>query len=152
MSSSKIIFAALFVLGASAVTCSARLGETFDECQTRYGLLVKVDSGSRSDYPQFCFQKDGIEIRVRFLNSHSAQEVFTGLAGKMSDTSVADLLNANAQGSTWSAIDVGHAKTYTRQDAKATAHYIRSKDPRRDTLTLETAEFTQIFKAPGTGF
>jgi hypothetical protein len=153
INSAKIFVAALTVFSASAVTCSARLAETFEECQARYGLLVKVENGSRADYPQYCFQKDGIEIRIRFLNAHSGQEIFTGSAGAMSDLAIADILNANGQGSTWSSTTVGHARVYIRADNKAIAQYTRRKDGRgHASLTLETTEFKQTFQAPGTGF
>jgi hypothetical protein len=114
---------------------------------------VKVDSKLRPDFPQYCFVKDGIEIRIRFFNSHSAQETFSGIDNNLTDLTVAEILNANAQGSTWSPMKVGHAMAYTRQDKKATAQYVRSRGKSKsDTLTVQTGEFAQIIKGPGTDF
>jgi hypothetical protein len=59
--------------------CCARIGETLDECTARYGPMQKLENATGkfySEYPQYCFSFQNILIRVRFLNSRSAQEEF----------------------------------------------------------------------------
>jgi len=131
----------------------ARLGETFGQVQSRYGILVKVDNVTRADYPQFFFQKDGMEIRVRFVNGKSAQEIFSASASNL-QTAAAEILNSNTQGSTWSSTAIGKSTEYMRADGKATAQYIRPKksEDRVAVLQIQTIEFNRAFNPTGVEF
>jgi hypothetical protein len=63
----------------NSALCQARIGETLDECTARYGPMLKIENATGkffSDYPQHCFSFEGVLIRVRFLQGHSAQEEF----------------------------------------------------------------------------
>src|SRR5438270_4135276 len=59
--------------------CQARIGETLEECQARYGILLRLEVGDQSfhpEYPQYCFKLGEVNIRVRLYNGKSAQELF----------------------------------------------------------------------------
>ena|SRR6266436_8578765 len=72
-------------------TVFARIGETLDECQTRYGVMIGTDMMARSDYPAYVFRKDGVEIRVRLYNGKSAQEIFFGIGKEMTREQLLDI-------------------------------------------------------------
>lgn len=131
----------------------ARLGETFDQVQSRYGLLTKVDNVARADYPQYVFSNDGLEIRVRFVNGKSAQEIFTGTTDKL-QTVAAQILNSNAQGSTWSSTAVGKTTEYLRAGGNATAQYTRPRlsNAQSAVLRIQTTEFNRAFNPSGAAF
>lgn len=84
---------------------SARLGETVEQCRTRYG---KETLGEAEANGSGRFEKNGIVIRVEFRRgkaveisfSHRSKgitDIFTGLP----DATVQGLLDANAGGSEW---------------------------------------------------
>ena len=147
---------AILALACFVVPSSwGRLGETFDQVQGRYGLLVKVDNVTRPDCPQYFFQKDGMEIRVRFVNGKSAQEIFSASSSDMRNAA-AEILSSNAEGSTWSSIAVGKSTEYIRADGKATAQYLRPKKSehgdRPAVLQIQTLEFNRAFNPDGVQF
>ncbi len=72
----------LVILVMPLSTGFARIGETFGECQTRYGVMIGTDV-TNPVYPACVFRKDGIEIRVRFYNATSAQEIFFGIESEL---------------------------------------------------------------------
>jgi len=150
----QILVVGVFALALVVIPNSwARLGDTFDQVQSRYGLLVKVDNVTRADYPQYFFQKDGIEIRVRFVDGRSAQEIFSAAVPNLR-TVAAQILNSNGQGSTWSSTAVGKSTEYMRADGKATAQYIRPKqsDSRLAVLQIQTTEFNRAFNPTAVDF
>lgn len=89
----KTFFAVIF-LSYTVSGAFARLGETLDECQARYGVMIGTDM-SRSDYPAYVFRKDGIEIRVRLYNGKSAQEIFFGITSELSAEKIQQIDRAN---------------------------------------------------------
>ncbi len=109
----------------------ARLGETLDQCEARYGRktgeLVAVAGVDSATEKVFTFIKDHINIAVVFRDDVSIREVFTAQPGdSLSESRVEDLLNANADGSTWKmtveSVASGWRK-YERTDGKALAAY-----------------------------
>lgn len=83
-----------FLLLLFASTGFARIGETLDECQSRYGVMISTDM-TRPDYPAYVFRKDGIEVRVRLLNGKSAQEIFFGIGTEMKHLQIQQIETAN---------------------------------------------------------
>lgn len=72
----KLLLGTLLLLPTLAL---ARIGETLDQCQLRYGVMLRVNVGDgkfHPEYPQYCYQMGDIEIRVRLYNGVSAEEVF----------------------------------------------------------------------------
>jgi predicted transcriptional regulator len=74
---------ALSILISLSGAALARVGETFEECVQRYGILQRVESQFRPEYPQYCFKLGDVEIRVRFYLERSAQEMYMGADGKL---------------------------------------------------------------------
>jgi hypothetical protein len=71
-------------------TASARIGETFGECQARYGVMIGTDV-TNPVYAACVFRKDGIEIRVRFYNGTSAQELFFGIESELTQPQMREI-------------------------------------------------------------
>jgi hypothetical protein len=145
------LFIALVFLNAAAATCFARLGETMEECQARYGAIMAVETDAKRGVPIYCFQKDDVKVRTWFLNGRSACETFGRDQGKLGDMYIADILAGSSEGSTWNATKVGDATSYARADGKATARHMRFPDLGSDVLMIETVEFERLSKG-GTGF
>jgi hypothetical protein len=100
MKLSTVIGLALSLGTAIPSTVSARIGETLDQCQVRYGVMVRVESRVRPDYPQYCFQKGNVEIRVRLYNGFSAQETFLPLRDKLTAGQIEEIQQSNSQAAT----------------------------------------------------
>jgi hypothetical protein len=149
----RLVFIWILTLCPS-VSSFARLGETLDECKARYGDVARTEY-SREDYPQYCFLKGNIEIRVRLLSGVSAQEIFFGRDGnRMSQAQITEILQANSGGVEWrNAPPEDYAAwNLVRSDGKAHATYDVMATINTDILTIETFEFRKAFNAPGTGF
>lgn len=99
-------------------TAFARIGETLDECEARYGS--KTGSVAAD---QITFQRGGITIIVRVRDGRSIQEDFAPEAGgRLSESQIEQLLNENAEGSTWERNGETPVETdYFRKDGKASA-------------------------------
>jgi hypothetical protein len=140
-----------------------RLGETLEECKVRYGEVVWIERSSE-DYPQYCFRKGDIEIRVRLVNNRSGEEIFTAAyEHRMSQSQIDEILAANSNGSTWQrspspspeAQDKDKFSAFWnlfRADRRAYGEYVVYAHIPRDVLTLESFEFYKAFHAPGSGF
>jgi hypothetical protein len=138
MKLSTIIGLALSLGTAIPSTVSARIGETLDQCQLRYGVMVRFETGKRQDYPQYCFQKGSVEIRVRLYNGFSAQETFLPLQGKLTAGQIAEIQKSNSQGAT--------GKEVIQEVRKNRAAH-------SNVVVITTTEFQRVFqKNRGTGF
>lgn len=127
----KKILPVLFLL-LSIFHAHARIGETLDQCQLRYGVMVRCESKYRPDYPQYVFQKDGVEIRVRLYNGLSAQEIFSNVdESKLSSEQERIIREANNAGS---------------ENIRAQIDY------RIGVLVLTTVEFEKVFHNERSGF
>jgi len=126
------------ILLALASPASARIGETLDQCQLRYGVMTHVEAGKRQDYPQYCFQKGTVEIRVRLYNGFSAQETFVPLQGKLSAGQIEEILTSNSKETT----------------GKEVIQEVRKdREPHSNHVVVTTAEFQKVFQENrGTGF
>jgi hypothetical protein len=127
----RLLLAGIF---CASVTTSAlaRIGETLDECQLRYGVMVRVESKFRPDYPQYVYRKGDIEIRVRLYNAKSAQEIFSASNRELTYNERDEILRANRD-----------SKTEIVWDHKF------FPDLHSDVLIITTKEFHRIFKESG---
>jgi hypothetical protein len=136
---------------------AGRLGETLEECKVRYGEVVSIERSSEA-YPQYCFRKGNIEIRVRLVNNRSGEEIFTAAyEHRMSQSQVDEILAANSNGSTWQRMPSKEDKYkfsafWSRADRQGYAQHNVYAQINRDVLILETVEFYKAFQAPGSGF
>jgi hypothetical protein len=114
----------ILVLGAAffARAASARLGETLEGCEARYGFKI-----GQAGADAFLFSKDGITITVWFENNRSVRELFRPAPGtSISEEEAIDLLNANSGGSSWKMQQENLFRgwrTYVRADGQAFAKY-----------------------------
>jgi hypothetical protein len=117
--------------------CSARIGETLDECQLRYGVMLRVESKFRPDYPQYVFKKGDIEIRVRLYNGLSAQEIFGAANRELTFNERREIERANEE--------VKGIETVSAHKYFSELH--------NDILAITTKEFHKVFGEAGqTGF
>ena len=96
----------------------ARIGETLDECKSRYGSL----SGQLGP-DEFTFNRDSVTIIVHLINGRSVREDFVPEAGKVLSAAQVDaLMRENAEGSTWEILgETASVINYSRADKRATA-------------------------------
>lgn len=126
------------ILLAFVSTATARIGETLDQCQLRYGVMTHVVAGKHQDYPQYCFQKGDVEIRVRLYNSLSAQETFLPLRGHLSAGQVEEIEASNNQ---------KYAGKEVIQELR------KNRQTHTEYFVVTTAEFHKVFAEPrGSGF
>lgn len=132
-----ILIAAVFVLiGTPSAFC--RIGETLDQCQLRYGVMVRFEPGRRQDYPQDRFQKGNVEIRVRLYNGLSAQESFRPLQGKLSLGQIEEIETSNNRAAT--------GKDVIQEVPK-------NRETHSNSVVITTTEFHKVFgEDRGSGF
>jgi len=156
----KPLFFMIFL--ANVLPALGRLGETREQCDARYGNLVSVEKEFRPDFPQYCYAKNDVEIRVRFWQGKVGQIIIGSDHGMDNDT-ITEILKANAQGSAWQLDpeetnkmrDPNTYRTvffYRRADGLATATYYKMAAVSSDTITIETVEFKKAFEAKASGF
>jgi hypothetical protein len=110
----KIFANAIFGILLSALAAFARLGETPDQCQMRYGN----SNGQKEEFT--LYQKDHFDIAVLFRDGKSVQEIFLSNDGFSKDQ-VAELLTANSEGSSWLIKSNNLVRKYERLDGSAFA-------------------------------
>jgi hypothetical protein len=97
MKENAILFWALVL--ASASPTFARIGETLDECQQRYGSATGDVSAS-----DITFRRDSVIIVIHFRRGKSFQEDFAPESGaRLNEAQIKQFLDENAEGSTWEA-------------------------------------------------
>ena len=113
----KFFFVVLTALIIVTTSARARIGETFDECKSRYGQPDQLAPD------QFKFNRSSIAIIVRIRNGRSVQEDFVPESGgTLTDNDVSQLLQENAEGSTWEVSgEIATYTSYLRKDGKASA-------------------------------
>lgn len=133
----KVLFAVLFLSSASLF---ARLGETPDQCQMRYGS----SNGQRGAY--VLYYKDHFDIAVMFRDGKSTKEVFSPNTGAtLSDEMIEELLRANSEGSAWTTVVSNSTyRAYRRNDDAAFATLEAGK------LTIEDRARKTISSKPST--
>ena len=112
----KIFANAIFGILLSALTTFARLGETPDQCQMRYGS----SNGQKGEFT--LYHKDHFDIAVLFRDGKSVQEIFlSNVNPAFSEDQVAELLTANSEGSSWLIKSNNLVRKYERLDGAAFA-------------------------------
>jgi hypothetical protein len=109
-----------FFAGSSLIfaTCAfARIGETLDECKSRYGSAGQIAAD------QFTFQSGQLSIVVHIRNGRPVQEDFAPQSGNvLSEVDFTQLLQENSEGSSWELTgETATYASYLRKDGKATA-------------------------------
>lgn len=97
----KSIFFLLFSL--AAVTAQARVGETLEECITRYGPVVERMPAKlkESDPEAYSFSKAGINVVAEFKGGKVWRHVYR--SANLDDDTIKALLKAEAGDGGWSA-------------------------------------------------
>ncbi len=117
---------------------SARIGETLDQCQLRYGVMTHVVVGERQDFPQYCFQKGEVEIRVRLYNGFSAQEMFLPVHGRLTAGQIEE-------------IETGNNREATGKEVIQEVH--KNHQTHSNSVVITTTEFHKVFgEDRGSGF
>lgn len=94
-----VVILALTLLFSCPGRAVARLGETPEECATRYGSPTMFrPSMDHKDMLIGQYNKDGISVRIYFENGRAGAIRFSDIS---TDEQVQKLLHANAQGYTW---------------------------------------------------
>ncbi len=91
------------VLVATAGFCDARVGETLDEINRRYGDGHKREPGASRFFEteQYDYEKNGFAIEVILAGQRSICEVFRRLENVVTDEDIKALLSVNKEGSSW---------------------------------------------------
>jgi hypothetical protein len=118
---------ALLIFSLAAGLClhaQARLGETINQTEARYGKPVRTftDEG----FPAMEFSFGGMKVTVDFLDGKSGQEQFAKPdEGAFSDHEIALILQANAGGKDWAVKPVpsDSMKHWSLSDGSAEAFY-----------------------------
>ena len=162
----KTLLPVILVLSLlSGSTSFARIGETLEECQARYGTMIGTDM-TRSDYPAYVFRKEDVEIRVRLYNGKSAQEIFFGIGKELTFVQIQQIRAANLN-KTLPPNTTAHDETLNPHYGDAAAKRlnalgiriggvniegrdtrhplgINGQDAKGDVLVITTAEFDRI--------
>lgn len=100
------ILASTLLIGATA---QARIGESEDQINARYGapITVLASSGGESGVTK-CYASDRFSIAVTYLHRKSVREIVTKKDNsKITAAEISSLLEANADGSVWNAQGLG---------------------------------------------
>lgn len=145
MSSRRLMLAVILIAFASLCQqASARIGETPEQCQTRYGKPIAVDNDE--GITSFTFKKASIIIDVYFYNGKADTINFHKVNSKgkciaLSENEVQYLLETNSGGIKWKEPKILTAigdKLWETEDGKIRANY--SNGPDYFTLHIETEE------------
>ncbi len=123
----KIIITLIIVLLAFASRTDARLGETKEQCEKRYGehydftLYPKLNVSfyMKNDYKVVAYFLDGVCQRIDYKN-----EGYDGSIQPLSKKEIEVFLSSNAQNSKWIEVD---DHQWGRKDNSAIATYYKSQ-------------------------
>ena len=108
---------------------AARLGETIEECDARYGKPTQVEAGAVfAKSIERTYSKDGFTIKVLFVDGRA--EMISYLhPSVLTGEQVTKLLNNNARGQVWHETPNGSANVYGSWETPkgATAEYFTPK-------------------------
>ncbi len=94
----------VIALAVAVASASARIGETLEECQARYGKPVSAAKPGE----MVAFYKDDIFLGVSFFEGKADLIIFTKKAGQrtvhFTDEEIEMLLKANGHGQKWSKV------------------------------------------------
>jgi hypothetical protein len=129
----------------TASQCFARIGETFRECEKRYGKCQKRT-------PEMSiFEKNGISIGIRYYENKAdfilyrkSEETAAHVPIPFSDTEIEILLNSNSGEKKWKAGDVtSTARDWVTEDGALLARYTLMDN----SLTIITKVYKDRFEA-----
>jgi signal transduction histidine kinase len=118
---------AIFCLLLLPAIAGARIGETREQCDKRYGAPTKVEAGS-ADSTEAEYVKEGFSIHVLFIDGR-AQKISYSHGTAFTDKQITKLLNNNARGETWHATLPTTSGVYGSWESSkgATAEYFTPK-------------------------
>ena len=147
MSSRRLMLAVILIAFASLYQqASARIGETPEQCQARYGKPIAVDNDE--GITSFTFKKASIIIDVYFYNGKADTINFCKVDSKgkriaLSENEVQYLLETNSGGIKWKEPKILTAigdKLWETEDGNFRANYLDG------TLHIETKECKTRFE------
>jgi hypothetical protein len=133
---------AFLLLLAVAATASARIGETVEQLDTRFGKPVRTTAGptGAARFEKRTYKSDGLEIAVFVYVGRSHQEIYKKPDGELTPEQVQKILADNSFGSQWerTSFEV-EASTYTLAK-RLTAYH----DHLRGGLLIKSAEYDGV--------
>jgi len=134
----KALIYSLTVFFAATPALFARLGETFEECVTRYG------KGTELSLDHYRFTKNNIEIEVHLKDGKGVSISYTKTVS-LTEAQIQQLLAVNAPGKKWKRANIGAnnrfvvaPKDFESSDGELVAHITISSPSRRMTLLILT--------------
>jgi hypothetical protein len=123
-----------------AGSAHARLGETADQLEQRYGQPLSENDqkgeGDKVALAEVVFQKGGFQVNVTVVDGISVEETFKKINGQaLSVQEIRTLLNANAQGREWDAPQVVKGDRLWARDDNAVA-----RENQDGSLTIKSRE------------
>jgi hypothetical protein len=92
-----------------ATSAFARIGETEQQIEARYGKPIKLIGGVPPGLEGIKrYQSAGLDIYVNFISGLSEEEYYSKQYGKIERAEVDAILQANSQGKEWKEIPSGH--------------------------------------------
>lgn len=121
----RIIVLCLFCF---QIIAFARIGETPNECQKRYGYTISEQKIS-NELIKRVYNKDKIDITIYFYKNFAAKIIYQKETVNFSNPplnsqEIITLLNANSQGYSWEKIDL-MKKAFDTKDQLKSKDYIR---------------------------
>lgn len=100
-----------FVLGAAVMSADARLGESLEQCETRYG---KARETRKNVYglQEYDFETDGVRIRAVMVDGKCGMVCYTKIPAEGIEARVLRLLRENVPGET-AALKIGLEEKWT---------------------------------------
>ena len=118
----KLFFVIVAIHAVTAVPCYARLGETFAQCEARYGKVVikfpGMVNGELGDY-RACFKKDGFCITAVIYNGVVGEEIMWKQDfSDIDQTELTALMDADSANFTWTERNVSdpNKRMFDRND------------------------------------
>jgi hypothetical protein len=136
-------FGILLITSILTTAASARIGETLEQCRTRYGAEVKSSASTATGYS--FFSKNGFLISIQFTDGKAAMLTFrkTTPGEAITPAQLDALLASNAGGSKWQADAKSTFPSWQTEDRKVLALYLEKSGM----LTIITAAQTAKNKA-----
>jgi hypothetical protein len=152
---------AIILVGILPFNGWARLGETPEQCEDRYGppsITKKDPAGFLPGVTLSVYQKAGLAISVIFYRGSAGFVVFEkseknalGNMDELSVTEIEALLKANAGGKEWlvarPAIRGPLGDAWELEDGSATAEYVNGPNRFKHRLVVQTAEYLAASRA-----
>jgi hypothetical protein len=127
---SKFLFLSAVAVALLVPTVvAARIGETIEQCDTRYGTPTKVEAGdSFANSVERTYRKDGFTVQVLFVDGRAEKISYSQLAA-FTDEQISKLLSNNTNGETWESAPNGNYDVYGSWETPggATAEYFKLK-------------------------